>query len=92
MRFTKEKGGMGFREFLCFNRAFLVWRVWKILDSLIARVMKEKYFPTCEVLDVTLVSKPLFAWRSIFSSKELLQKGLMWQIRNGEKAQIWGRK
>jgi hypothetical protein len=38
---NKEKGGMGFREFSCFNKALLAkqyWRLWKTMDSLIARI------------------------------------------------------
>ena len=93
--FSKGKGSMGFREFSCFNQALLakqLWRLWKKLESLIARIMKAKYFPSCEVLDANLGSKPSYAWRSIFSSKELLHEDLIWRIRNGEKARIWGKR
>ena len=72
---TKEKGGMGFREFSCFSKALLakqLWHMWKMPNSLIARIMKAKYFPNCEVLDANLVSKPSFAWHSIFGPKQLL--------------------
>jgi hypothetical protein len=77
---TKEKGGLGFREFSCFNKALLAkqyWRLWKMPDNLIARIMKAKYFPSCKVLDANLGSKPSYAWRSIFSSKELFKEGLI---------------
>jgi hypothetical protein len=87
---------MGFREFPCFNQALLarqLWRLWKKPKSLIAMIMKAKYFQsTGEVLDANLGSKPSYAWRSIFSSKELLHKGLIWRIGNGEKARIWGKR
>ncbi|XP_059439185.1 uncharacterized protein LOC132171798 [Corylus avellana] len=89
----KEKGGMGFREFSCFNKALLAkqyWRLWKTPDSLVARIMKAKYFPNCEALDASMGSKPSYVWRSILSSKELLKEGLMWRIGDGDIARIWG--
>lgn len=85
---TKAKRGMGFRDFHCFNKAFLLkqlWRLWQNPNSLIAGIMKAKYFPKGQVLEANLGSKPSFAWRSIQSSKDLLMKGLVWKIGNGEK-------
>jgi hypothetical protein len=56
---------MGFREFSCFNQALLarqLWRLWKKPKSLIAMIMKAKYFrSTGEVLDANLGSKPSYA-------------------------------
>ncbi|XP_059451003.1 uncharacterized protein LOC132181787 [Corylus avellana] len=92
---NKVKGGMGFREFGCFNKALLakqVWRLWKSPDSLVARILKAKYFPRCEVLDASVGTKPSYAWRSIISSKNLIHEGLFWRIGNGAKACIWGDK
>ena len=54
--------------------------------------MKEKYFPKGTVVDANLGSKPLFAWQSINSSKDLITKGLAWRIGNGDKVRIWGDK
>jgi hypothetical protein len=48
MGFSKNNGGMGFRDFVCFNKALLakqIWRLWKTPDSLLARIMKAKYYP-----------------------------------------------
>jgi hypothetical protein len=95
MGLNKEKGGMGFREFSCFNKAMLAkqyWRLWNSPDSLVSRIMKAKYFPSCDVMEANLGSKPSYAWRSIFSSKYILEEGLYWRIGNGEKTRIWGEK
>jgi hypothetical protein len=54
--------------------------------------MKANYYSNGMVIDANLGSKPSFVWRSISSSKELLMKGLVWRIGNGEKVQIWGDK
>jgi hypothetical protein len=88
MGVTKTKGGMGFRDFHCFNKALLakqLWRLWQTPNSLIAGIMKAKYFPNCQVLEASLGNKPSFAWRSMFSSKELILEGMVWRIGNGEK-------
>jgi hypothetical protein len=62
---SKMDGGMGFRDLGCFNKALLakqIWRLWKTPDSLIARIMKAKYYPECSVLEASLGKKPSFAW------------------------------
>jgi ribonuclease HI len=83
---------MGFRDLSCFNKALLakqLWRLWKTPESLIARIMKAKYFPDCSVLEASLGKKPSFAWRSIHSSMDLLQEGLVWRVGNGKTIRIW---
>jgi ribonuclease HI len=89
---SKNVGGMGFRDFRSFNKALLAkqcWRLWKQPDSLVGKIMKAKYFPNHNVLDATLGKRPSFAWRSIFSSCDLLKEGLVWRVGNGEKVRIW---
>lgn len=54
--------------------------------------MKAKYYSNCLVINAQLGNKPSFAWRSIHSSKDILNEGLVWRIGNGEKARIWGDK
>jgi hypothetical protein len=59
---SKGKGGMGFCNFTCFNKALLakqIWRIWKTPDSLTTRIMKGKYFPNCSVLEATLGKKTI---------------------------------
>ena len=69
-----------------------LWRLWHNPTSLIGEIMKAKYFPTNTVIDAQLGSKPSFAWRSIISSKDLITRGLVWRIGNGDKVRIWGDK
>jgi hypothetical protein len=76
MGFSKRRGGLGFRDFTCFNKALLAkqcWRIWKMPDSLIARIMKAKYFPGCTILEARPRKKMSFAWKSILSSSNLVQ-------------------
>jgi hypothetical protein len=92
MGLSKAAGGMGFRDFLSFNKALLAkqaWRLWSQPESLVAKIMRAKYFPGSSILEAKLGSRPSFAWRSIFSSCDLLGEGLVWRVGNGEKIRIW---
>jgi hypothetical protein len=69
---SKDKGGMGFRDLGCFNKALLAkqgWRLWKEPDSLVSKIMKAKYYPNGSFLESHLGNKPSFAWRSIWGAK-----------------------
>lgn len=44
---SKSIGGMGFKEFECFNKALLAKQGWCLvqrLDTLVALIFKEKYY------------------------------------------------
>ena len=74
----KSLGGMGFRNLQAFNLALLTKQAWRILtnpSSLIARVLKAKYFPYGDILNASLGSSPSYTWRSIFHSLEVIKKG-----------------
>jgi hypothetical protein len=92
MSWSKTQGGMGFRDFVCFNKALLakqVWRLWKYPESLIAKIVKAKYYPECTVLEAPLGKKPSYAWRSIQGSIDLVNEGLVWRVGNGQTIRIW---
>jgi hypothetical protein len=92
---SKFRGGMGFRDLETFNLALLAKRGWRFLhnpDSLVSRIMKENYFPNDSFMHARLGSKPSYAWRSIFQAREVLEKGLVWRVGNGEQIHIWGDK
>jgi hypothetical protein len=83
---------MGFRDFICFNKALLakqIWRLWKSPDSLVARIMKAKYYPECSALEAPLGNQPSFAWRSIQEASDLVKDGLVWRVGSGETVRIW---
>jgi hypothetical protein len=67
---AKQKGGLGFRDLEFFNLAMLAKQGWRFLhnpDSLVAQIMKEKYYPQQGFLEASLGNRPSFAWRSIFN-------------------------
>ncbi|XP_048498315.1 uncharacterized protein LOC104897505 [Beta vulgaris subsp. vulgaris] len=72
MFLPKKEGGLGIRNFEVFNRALLAKQAWRLLsmpESLMARVLKGKYFPSRNLLDATINSSASFTWRSICSAK-----------------------
>lgn len=92
MGLAKIRGGMGFRDLGCFNHALLpkqIWHLWKTPNSLIAKILKAKYYPDCSVLEALLGKKPSFAWKSIQGSCEVMREGLIWRVGNGKKVSIW---
>jgi hypothetical protein len=90
---SKQKGGLRFKDVEVFNLALLAKQGWRIIqypDSLVARIMREKYFPSGSFLTAPLGKAPSFAWQSIHQARKLLDRGLVWRVGNGEKIAIWG--
>ena len=91
MGISKAQGGMGFQDLHVFNKALLakqVWRLWGNMDSLMAHIMKAKYYPNCSVLEAKLGNKLSFAWRSMHSFGGLIKEGLVWKVGNGQSIRI----
>lgn len=88
----KEEGELGFRDFEAFNKALLAKQGWWILqnpESMVARLLKARYFPWSSFLDAAIGSVPSFTWQSIVAGRDILTQGLQWQIGDGTKARIW---
>ncbi|KAF5465302.1 hypothetical protein F2P56_015322 [Juglans regia] len=88
----KGQGGLGFRSFSSFNLALLAKQGWSILhnpNSLSAQILKQKYFPSSNLLEAKVGSRPSLVWRSMMAGLELLKEGLIWRIGNGHKVKIW---
>jgi hypothetical protein len=89
---SKRRRGMGFKDFTSFNMVLLDkqgWRMLKLPDNLLARIMKAKYFLNCSILEAIQGRNPSSAWRSIQKSCELLNEGLVWRVGNRSTMKIW---
>ncbi|KAF5477145.1 hypothetical protein F2P56_003817 [Juglans regia] len=89
---AKGASGLGFRDFESFNLALLAkqgWRIIQVPDSLAAKVLKMKYFPTSDFLQAKMGVRPSFMWRSLCAARELIKKGSIWRIGNGQDTKIW---
>lgn len=85
---TKEEGGLGFRRFGYFNQSLVAKQVWRIIskpDSLMAQIFKARYFRNQDIMEAGLGSNPSFVWRSMCWGRELIRRGLGWNIVNGRK-------
>ena len=88
----KDEGGLGFRDMECFNEALLakqVWRLWHERDSLVARVLKARYYPSDDVLSARLGHNPSFTWRSLHGARSVIQLGTRWSVGNGNRIKAW---
>ncbi|XP_024172006.1 uncharacterized protein LOC112178017 [Rosa chinensis] len=88
----KKEGGLGFRDMHLFNTALLAKQGWRLicrLDSLLAQVFKARYFPNTDFMHAVLHKGASFSWRSIMKGRDLLKKGLRFQVGNGEDISIW---
>ena len=93
MGLAKSDGGLGFWDLVSFNTALLAKQIWRLLinpNSLAARVIGAKYFPSTTVLEAQVGKRPSFAWRSIMAAKGLVKQGLIWRIGDGSEIKIWG--
>ncbi|KAH9728345.1 putative reverse transcriptase/RNA-dependent DNA polymerase [Citrus sinensis] len=87
----QNQRGLGFRDVSCFNQALLAKQGWRLLqnpESLVAKVIKARYYKNTDFLNAKVGSSPSFIWRSILWGRQVLQKGTRWRIGNGEKIQI----
>jgi hypothetical protein len=69
-----------------------VWRIMQTTGSLVAQVLKKKYFSNESFLMSWLGSNPLYVWRSIWEAKNLVQAGMLWRVGDENSINIWGDK
>ncbi|CAL8993088.1 unnamed protein product [Prunus brigantina] len=89
----KSEGGLGFRELTSFNQALLCKQGWRLLEfpsSLIARMLKARYYPNADFLTAPGGSLPSFTWQSLLWGRDLLRLGLRWRIGDGRLVKIYG--
>lgn len=87
MCLAKKRGGLGFRDLSSFNQALVAKQSWRIIqapESLIARVMKARYFRHSDIMEAQISSNPSYIWRSILWGRNVIHKGPRWRIGDGK--------
>ncbi|KAL1191046.1 putative ribonuclease H protein [Cardamine amara subsp. amara] len=88
----KSDGGMGFRCLEKYNDAMLAKQYWRLIqypNSLLAQVLKGRYYRKVHPLRAKKPYSPSFGWKSIFSTKDLVQKGTRWCLGSGRDISVW---
>ena len=65
-----------------------VWRLLENKNSLFHRFFKEKFFPNGNIFTAK-GGCGSFAWKSILIGREVIKKGAIWRVRNGENILIY---
>lgn len=87
----KKDGGLGFRDLVCFNLAMLAKIGWRILgqpQSLLGRVLHDKYHPGVGFLEARAGRKVSWGWRGLMQGRRILLAGLRWRVGNGESIRV----
>lgn len=78
MVLPKSKGGMSFCDMCAFNQAFLAKQSWRLIntpDSLCARLLRAKYYPEGNLLDMIFTGNSSTVLKGVEYGLELLKKG-----------------
>ena len=89
----KNRGVMGFRDTHSFNLAMLTKQCWRLIenyDSLYARVLISRYYPSGDILNCELKKGSSYVWQSIWAGIQTFKKGSIWRVGDGAKINIWG--
>ena len=92
MACPKCLGGLGFKNIEDYNDSLLgklSWRLQSNPNSLLAQVLKGKYFPDCSFLESVDKTGSSHGWTSIQVGKEVLKKGLGFIVGSGENISVW---
>ncbi|XP_050217409.1 uncharacterized protein LOC126668246 [Mercurialis annua] len=79
---SKSSGGLGFQNIAAFNSAMLAKQGWRLLheeNSLVAQVLKARYYPRHSFLEAKLKPGASYTWRSIHGAIPLLKRGVRWK-------------
>lgn len=88
----KFLGGLGFKNLEDYNDSLLAklsWRIHSKPDSLLAQVLKGKYFPDCSFLESKETSGSSHGRTSIMAGLKVLQKGVGFVVGNGHDISVW---
>jgi hypothetical protein len=89
---AKMDGGMGFRGMSEFNKTLPGKHCWRLVTgdaSLLEKIFRSRYYPNGNFMNANEGYQLSYAWRSILSARDLVDKGGVWKIGNGRNVGIW---
>ena len=89
---SKKEGGLGMRNMQMFNKALLAKQGWRVMtnpDSLMAKTLKNKYFPNASFMEAKLSSTASYTWRSILSARDIIARGAIKVVGEGRSIDVW---
>ena len=84
--------GIGFSMIHEFNMALLAKQLWRLVqypDSLVARVLRGRYYLMSSPLRMSSTSSPSYVWNSISAARKLLLLGIRQKIHYGYEVKFW---
>ena len=66
-----------------------LWRLVQFPDSLVARVLRGRYYRLSSPLRVNSASSPSYVWTSISAARKLLLLGIRQKIHSGYEVKVW---
>ena len=88
----REEGGIGFCMIHEFNVALLTKQLWRLVqfpDSLVARVLRGKYYRLSWPLRTGAVDTPSYIWTSIIVARKLLLLGIRNKVHSEYEINVW---
>ncbi|XP_012833681.1 PREDICTED: uncharacterized protein LOC105954555 [Erythranthe guttata] len=83
---------MVFWDLQSFNLALLPKQAWRLIsnpDSLLAHILKVRYFAGSDLWSASIGTRPSTTWKSILVTREFLREGTRRRIDDGNSTCIW---
>lgn len=95
LTYSKDEGGMGFKDFETMNQAHLAKQAWRIIQepqALWVQILRGIYFPASNFLEVKQKRHASWTWSSILHGRTLILNHGQWSIGDGREVSIMGQK
>lgn len=83
---------LGFKKLKEFNIAMLAKQAWRLINGsnhLVTNLMKARYYPDSDFLNVNLDNNSNYIWWSILEAQDVMKQGCRKRIDNGDDTMAW---
>ena len=91
-KMCREEGGIGFHMIHEFNLALLAKQLWRLIqfpDSLVARVLRERYYRLSSPMRIGTTDTPSYVWTSIIAARKLLLLDIRSKVHSWYGINVW---